>query len=222
MDENAYFTLISLLCVWHMYCVCVLLSMRFASSLILQTHKQKWRFWRRLFTSKLSPTSLWNCEFHRPNRAFPGRITLHVSSFMQSSLYSHRRGKRATEAHNAMFSPCRHMKEISELQALQRGEIEQLYSRLGRPVPPSVGFLHAVPPSGRRRRASKHKLKGSRLLNPMVQQLRSNRSNSSSMYAGVCVCRSTSFRWSKGWAHYILAPIVNKMLFWIKNNLHLM
>ncbi|XP_067269016.1 serine/threonine-protein kinase WNK2-like isoform X5 [Pseudorasbora parva] len=73
----------------------------------------------------------------------------------------------------------KHMKEISELQALQRGEIEQLYSRLGRPVPPSVGFLHAVPPTGRRRRASKHKLKGSRLLNPMVQHLRSNRSNSS-------------------------------------------
>ncbi|XP_073675914.1 serine/threonine-protein kinase WNK2-like [Garra rufa] len=72
----------------------------------------------------------------------------------------------------------KHMKEISELQAHQRGEIEQLYSRLGRPVPPSVGFLHAVPPTGRRRRASKHKLKGSRLLNPMVQQLR-NRSNSS-------------------------------------------
>ncbi|XDV48315.1 hypothetical protein PO909_017750, partial [Leuciscus waleckii] len=73
----------------------------------------------------------------------------------------------------------KHMKEISELQALQRGEIEQLYSQLGRPVPPSVGFLHAAPPTGRRRRASKHKLKGSRLLNPMVQHLRSNRSNSS-------------------------------------------
>ncbi|XP_043089236.1 serine/threonine-protein kinase WNK2-like isoform X2 [Puntigrus tetrazona] len=73
----------------------------------------------------------------------------------------------------------KHMKEISELQAHQRGEIEQLYSRLGRAVPPSVGFLHAVPPTGRRRRASKHKLKGSRLLNPMVQQLRNNRSNSS-------------------------------------------
>ncbi|XP_016398065.1 serine/threonine-protein kinase WNK2-like isoform X3 [Sinocyclocheilus rhinocerous] len=73
----------------------------------------------------------------------------------------------------------KHMKEISELQAHQRGEIEQLYSRLGRPVPPSMGFLHAVPPTGRRRRASKHKLKGSRLLNPMVQQLRNNRSNSS-------------------------------------------
>ncbi|XP_077073768.1 serine/threonine-protein kinase WNK2 isoform X2 [Siphateles boraxobius] len=73
----------------------------------------------------------------------------------------------------------KHMKEISELQALQRGEIEELYSQLGRPVPPSVGFPHAVPPTGRRRRASKHKLKGSRLLNPMVQHLRSNRSNSS-------------------------------------------
>ncbi|XP_052418816.1 serine/threonine-protein kinase WNK2 isoform X1 [Carassius gibelio] len=73
----------------------------------------------------------------------------------------------------------KHMKEISELQAHQRGEIEQLYSRLGRPVPPSMGFLHAVPPTGRRRRASKHKLKGSRLLIPMVQHLRNNRSNSS-------------------------------------------
>ncbi|XP_056098583.1 serine/threonine-protein kinase WNK2-like isoform X3 [Rhinichthys klamathensis goyatoka] len=73
----------------------------------------------------------------------------------------------------------KHMKEISELQALQRGEIERLYSQLGRPVPPSMGFPHAVPPTGRRRRASKHKLKGSRLLNPMVQHLRSNRSNSS-------------------------------------------
>ncbi|XP_026126281.1 serine/threonine-protein kinase WNK1-like [Carassius auratus] len=73
----------------------------------------------------------------------------------------------------------KHMKEISELQVHQRGEIEQLYTRLARPIPPGMGFLHAVPPTGRRRRASKHKLKGSRLLNPMVQQLRNNRSNSS-------------------------------------------
>uniref|UniRef100_A0A8C1JNS2 non-specific serine/threonine protein kinase n=1 Tax=Cyprinus carpio TaxID=7962 RepID=A0A8C1JNS2_CYPCA len=92
----------------------------------------------------------------------------------------------------------KHMKEISELQAHQRGEIEQLYSRLGRPVPPSVGFLHAVPPTGRRRRASKHKLKGSRLLNPMVQQLRNNRSNNSSMYAKVCVGLSTCFKMTEG------------------------
>lgn len=70
------------------------------------------------------------------------------------------------------------MKEISELQAHQRSEIEQLYSRLGRPVPPSVGFLHAVPPTGRRRRTSKHKLKAGKLLNPTVQQLKSNRVSS--------------------------------------------
>ncbi|XP_053092219.1 serine/threonine-protein kinase WNK2-like isoform X6 [Pangasianodon hypophthalmus] len=72
----------------------------------------------------------------------------------------------------------KHMKEISELQAHQRSEIEQLYSRLGRPVPPSVGFLHAVPPTGRRRRTSKHKLKAGKLLNPTVQQLKSNRASS--------------------------------------------
>ncbi|KAK2840866.1 hypothetical protein Q7C36_012445 [Tachysurus vachellii] len=72
----------------------------------------------------------------------------------------------------------KHMKEISELQAHQRSEIEQLYSRLGRSVPPSVGFLHAVPPTGRRRRTSKHKLKAGKLLNPTVQQLKSNRDSS--------------------------------------------
>ncbi|XP_017561192.1 serine/threonine-protein kinase WNK2-like isoform X2 [Pygocentrus nattereri] len=74
----------------------------------------------------------------------------------------------------------KHMKEISELQAHQRSEIEQLYSQLGRPVPPSVGFLHAAPPTGRRRRASKHKLKAGKLLNPMVQQLKNNRAETSS------------------------------------------
>ncbi|XP_062855236.1 serine/threonine-protein kinase WNK2-like [Trichomycterus rosablanca] len=72
----------------------------------------------------------------------------------------------------------KHMKEISELQAHQRNEIEQLYSWLGRPVPPGMGFLHAAPPTGRRRRASKHKLKGGKLLNPTVQQLKNTRTNS--------------------------------------------
>ncbi|XP_035236621.1 serine/threonine-protein kinase WNK2-like isoform X8 [Anguilla anguilla] len=67
----------------------------------------------------------------------------------------------------------KHMKEISELQAHQRGEIELLYSKLGKPLPPVVGFLHAAPPTGRRRRASKHKLKAGKLLNPVVQQLKS-------------------------------------------------
>lgn len=72
----------------------------------------------------------------------------------------------------------RHMKEISELQAFQRNEIECLYKELGKTLPPNVGLLHAAPPSGRRRRASKHKLKAGKLLNPMVQQLKNNVSSS--------------------------------------------
>lgn len=73
----------------------------------------------------------------------------------------------------------RHMKEISELQAFQRNEIERLYKELGKTLPPNVGLLHAAPPSGRRRRASKHKLKAGKLLNPMVQQLKNNLNTSS-------------------------------------------
>lgn len=66
------------------------------------------------------------------------------------------------------------MKEISELQAFQRNEIERLYKELGKALPPNVGLLHAAPPSGRRRKTSKHKLKAGKLLNPMVQQLKNN------------------------------------------------
>lgn len=66
------------------------------------------------------------------------------------------------------------MKEISELQAFQRNEIERLYKELGKTLPTNVGLLHAAPPSGRRRRTSKHKLKAGKLLNPMVQQLKNN------------------------------------------------
>ncbi|KAM9430645.1 serine/threonine-protein kinase WNK2 isoform 7-T7 [Salvelinus alpinus] len=68
----------------------------------------------------------------------------------------------------------KHMKEISELQAFQRSEIERLYKELGKALPPSVGQLHAAPPSGRRRKVSKHKLKAGKLLNPMVQQLKNS------------------------------------------------
>ncbi|XP_029974521.1 serine/threonine-protein kinase WNK2 isoform X2 [Salarias fasciatus] len=68
----------------------------------------------------------------------------------------------------------KHMKEISELQAFQRSEIEHLYKELGKALPPNVSLLHAAPPTGRRRRTSKHKLKPGKLLNPMVQQLRNN------------------------------------------------
>ncbi|XP_049611820.1 serine/threonine-protein kinase WNK2 isoform X9 [Syngnathus scovelli] len=68
----------------------------------------------------------------------------------------------------------KHMKEISELQAFQRSEIERLYQEVGKSLPPNVGLLHAAPPCGRRRRASKHKVKAGKLLNPMVQQLKSS------------------------------------------------
>ncbi|XP_040215227.1 serine/threonine-protein kinase WNK2 isoform X2 [Rana temporaria] len=71
----------------------------------------------------------------------------------------------------------KHMKEITELQVQQRREIESLYVRLGKPLPPNVGFLHAAPPSGRRRRVSKNKLKSGKLLNPLVQQLKNGASN---------------------------------------------
>ncbi|XP_077134379.1 serine/threonine-protein kinase WNK2 isoform X9 [Ranitomeya variabilis] len=71
----------------------------------------------------------------------------------------------------------KHMKEISELQVQQRKEIEALYVRLGKPLPPNVGFLHAAPPSGRRRRISKNKVKSGKLLNPLVQQLKNGTSD---------------------------------------------
>ncbi|XP_069906150.1 serine/threonine-protein kinase WNK2 isoform X5 [Oryctolagus cuniculus] len=66
----------------------------------------------------------------------------------------------------------KHLKEISELQSQQKQEIEALYRRLGKPLPPSVGFFHTAPPTGRRRKPSKSKLKAGRLLNPLVQQLK--------------------------------------------------
>ncbi|XP_049751510.1 serine/threonine-protein kinase WNK2 isoform X3 [Elephas maximus indicus] len=66
----------------------------------------------------------------------------------------------------------KHLKEISELQTQQKQEIEALYRRLGKPLPPNVGFFHTAPPTGRRRKASKSKLKAGKLLNPLVQQLK--------------------------------------------------
>ncbi|XP_077427527.1 serine/threonine-protein kinase WNK2 isoform X2 [Vanacampus margaritifer] len=78
----------------------------------------------------------------------------------------------------------KHMKEISELQAFQRSEIERLYQEVGKSLPPNVGLLHAAPPCGRRRRTSKHKVKAGKLLNPMVQQLKSNLSVTSAERKG--------------------------------------
>ncbi|KAM8930760.1 serine/threonine-protein kinase WNK2 [Pelodytes ibericus] len=77
----------------------------------------------------------------------------------------------------------KHMKEISELQVQQKKEIEALYIRLGRPLPPNVGFLNAAPPNGRRRRISKNKLKTGKLLNPLVQQLKNTTSVTSNVSA---------------------------------------
>ncbi|XP_074054435.1 serine/threonine-protein kinase WNK2 isoform X3 [Macrotis lagotis] len=75
----------------------------------------------------------------------------------------------------------KHLKEISELQTQQKNEIEALYLRLGKPLPPNVGLFHTAPPSGRRRRTSKNKLKAGKLLNPLVQQLKSVASNTSNL-----------------------------------------
>lgn len=75
----------------------------------------------------------------------------------------------------------KHMKEIAELQTQQKREIEALYIRLGKPLPPNVGFLHSAPPSGRRRRTSKTKLKTGKLLNPAIQQLKTTISNTSNV-----------------------------------------
>ncbi|XP_066113588.1 serine/threonine-protein kinase WNK2 isoform X10 [Saccopteryx bilineata] len=66
----------------------------------------------------------------------------------------------------------KHLKEISELQSQQKQEIEALYRRLGKTLPPNLGLFHTAPPAGRRRKTSKSKLKAGKLLNPVVQQLK--------------------------------------------------
>ncbi|GLD64517.1 serine/threonine-protein kinase WNK2-like protein [Lates japonicus] len=66
----------------------------------------------------------------------------------------------------------KHLREISELQAHQRGEVELLYRRLGKVPPPGLGLSHVGPHAGRRKRSSKHKLKPGKLLSPLVQQFR--------------------------------------------------
>nr|XP_020659319.1 serine/threonine-protein kinase WNK2 isoform X1 [Pogona vitticeps] len=75
----------------------------------------------------------------------------------------------------------KHMREIADLQSQQKKEIEALYFRLGKPLPPNVGFLHSAPPSGRRRRTSKNKLKTGKLVNPIVQQLKTTTTNTSNV-----------------------------------------
>ncbi|KAM7422638.1 hypothetical protein PAMA_010603 [Pampus argenteus] len=66
----------------------------------------------------------------------------------------------------------KHLREISELQAHQRGEVELLYRRLGKAPPLALGLTHVAPPAGRRKRSNKHRLKPGKLLSPLVQQFR--------------------------------------------------
>ncbi|XP_035857912.1 serine/threonine-protein kinase WNK2 isoform X13 [Sander lucioperca] len=66
----------------------------------------------------------------------------------------------------------KHLREISELQAHQRGEVELLYRRLGKAPPMGLGLSHVAPHAGRRKRSSKHRLKPGKLLSPLVQQFR--------------------------------------------------
>ncbi|XP_033939631.1 serine/threonine-protein kinase WNK2 isoform X4 [Pseudochaenichthys georgianus] len=73
----------------------------------------------------------------------------------------------------------KHLREISELQANQRGEVELLYCRLGKAPPPGLGLSHDAPPAGRRKKSNKHRLKPGKLLSPLVQQFRNVTTKSS-------------------------------------------
>ncbi|XP_051874375.1 serine/threonine-protein kinase WNK2 isoform X2 [Pristis pectinata] len=114
--------------------------------------------------------------------AAPPTITINSASPSQSSYMSSDNDSEFEDADMKKELQTlreKHMKEISELQVHQRHEIEELYRRLGKPLPTALGFLQAVPPTGRRRRASKNKLKAGRLLNPLVQSLKNAASNTS-------------------------------------------
>ncbi|XP_067243944.1 serine/threonine-protein kinase WNK2 isoform X3 [Chanodichthys erythropterus] len=73
----------------------------------------------------------------------------------------------------------KHMKEINELEAHHREEVELLYIRLGKPPPPGLYIPPTAPPAGRKRKTSRHKLKAGKLLSPLVQQLRNVASKTS-------------------------------------------
>uniref|UniRef100_A0A8C9B645 non-specific serine/threonine protein kinase n=1 Tax=Phocoena sinus TaxID=42100 RepID=A0A8C9B645_PHOSS len=88
----------------------------------------------------------------------------------------------------------KHLKEISELQSQQKQEIEALYRRLGKPLPPNLGLFHTAPPVGRRRKSSKSKLKAGKLLNPLVQQLKVVASSTGSALKRLCLGKEHSSR----------------------------
>ncbi|XP_045628465.1 serine/threonine-protein kinase WNK2 isoform X9 [Ursus americanus] len=87
----------------------------------------------------------------------------------------------------------KHLKEISELQSQQKQEIEALYRRLGKPLPPNLGLFHTAPPAGRRRK-SKSKLKAGKLLSPLVQQLKVVASSTGSALKRLCLGKEHSSR----------------------------
>lgn len=85
----------------------------------------------------------------------------------------------------------RHLREISELQAHQRGEVELLYRRLGKAPPQGVGLSPVSPHTCPRKRSNKHKLKPSKLLSPLVQQFKNVKTRSSdSSRSSVCFCEN--------------------------------
>ncbi|XP_070315546.1 serine/threonine-protein kinase WNK2 isoform X8 [Odocoileus virginianus] len=88
----------------------------------------------------------------------------------------------------------KHLKEISELQSQQKQEIEALYRRLGKPLPPNLGLFHTAPPIGRRRKTSKSKLKAGKLLSPLVQQLKVVASSTGSALKRLCLGKEHSSR----------------------------
>ncbi|XP_054444004.1 serine/threonine-protein kinase WNK2 isoform X7 [Pteronotus mesoamericanus] len=88
----------------------------------------------------------------------------------------------------------KHLKEISELQSQQKQEIEALYRRLGKTLPPNLGLFHTAPPAGRRRKTSRSKLKAGRLLNPLVQQLKVVASSTGSALKRLCLGKEHSSR----------------------------
>uniref|UniRef100_A0A9J8AYU5 non-specific serine/threonine protein kinase n=1 Tax=Cyprinus carpio carpio TaxID=630221 RepID=A0A9J8AYU5_CYPCA len=73
----------------------------------------------------------------------------------------------------------KHMKEVTELEAHHREEIELLYIRLGKSPPPGLYIPPTAAPAGRKRKTSRHKLKAGKLLSPLVQQLRNVASKTS-------------------------------------------
>ncbi|XP_048462677.1 serine/threonine-protein kinase WNK2-like [Rhincodon typus] len=137
------------------------------------------------FPSSRKSAALLKIERQRPELAYgqaaaPPTITIKSASPSQSSYMSSDNDSEFEDADvkkELQILREKHMKEISELQVHQRHEIEELYRRLGKPLPTALGFLQAVPPTGRRRRPSKNKLKACKLLNPLVQSLKNTESS---------------------------------------------